>query len=92
MKTNEQVDAIMARIPVAWRDRWCGGENGPCACLGCVYTGAKRVVAEQGIGARYWGDPERLSESGLKLAYPHEYAEYMLTREEWTDWLARQQG
>ena len=40
----EEVDEIMEGIPVGWRNRWCGGENGPCACLGCVQTGNKAVI------------------------------------------------
>lgn len=89
MKTSEQVDAIMARIPAQWRSRWCGGEDGPCACLGCVYTGSKSVVAAEILGKPYPGDPEYISET--KLAdHPEIYGSHMLTRDEWSAWMARQ--
>jgi hypothetical protein len=90
MKTTEQVDHIMAGIPPAWRDRWCGGENGTCACLGCVYTGSKAVVAGKIAGTPYRGDPEGISEDALRRNHPNEHAKYMLTRDEWTAWQARQ--
>ena len=48
MQTREQlVDEVMQEIPSQWRRRWCGGEAGPCACLGCVQIGNRRVMAER---------------------------------------------
>lgn len=90
MKTEEQVDAIMAKIPEAWRSRWCGGERGPCACLGCTYTGSKAVVAGAIQGAPYKGDPEYISEARLRDEHADIYASHMLTRDEWQAWIERQ--
>jgi hypothetical protein len=89
MKTEAQVDALMAEIPAEWRVRWCGGENGPCACLGCVQTGNKAVIARKITGGRFMGDPERISESGLKR-HATIYAENKISRAEWDAWIARQ--
>lgn len=89
MKTDEQVDTIMLAIPKGWRSRWCGGEAGSCACLGCVYTGSKAVVASKILGAPYLGDPEHIPEPRLRI-HKDLYDKYMLTREEWEAWTKRQ--
>ena len=91
MKTDEQVDAIMARIPERWRTRWCGGERGPCACIGCVQTGNKRVIAEKITGHRYVGDPECISDAAIK-AHAGVFNENKISREEWALWMARQKA
>lgn len=87
MKTIEQVDAIMAAIPADWRQRWC--MSGLCACLGCVQTGNKRVIAEKIQGSPYRGDPEYISEAAL-MAHAEVYESNKLTRAEWDAWVARQ--
>lgn len=30
------LNLVMMHIPPSHRYRWCGGEMGPCACMGCV--------------------------------------------------------
>jgi hypothetical protein len=85
---ESRVDAIMARIPETWRDRWCGGETGPCACMGCVQTGNKKVIAEKIAGQRYTGDPEYIDEFML-MAHADIYAANKITRGDWDAWRAR---
>jgi hypothetical protein len=88
MKTELQVDAIMEEIPEGWRARWCGGENGACACIGCVQIGNRAVIAEKITGEKYRGDPEHISEAKLQ-AHSAVYAEHKLSREEWDAWMSR---
>ena len=86
MKTEKEVDEIMEGIPVGWRNRWCGGENGPCACLGCVQTGNKAVIAKAMTGQKYNGDPEDIGTTKLSS----ELLEKMqITEDEWKAWQQR---
>lgn len=83
MKTLEEITAIMNTIPKGWRKRWCGGENGPCACLGCVQIGNRIVMYEKASGNKFIGDPEYINESEI----PKEvYDKYKITNEEWKLW------
>ena len=81
-----QVDAIMRTIPEDWRYRWCGGERGPCACLGCVQIGNRMIMVERHYGHKFQGDPEYIVESQFP---PDIYNELKVTREEWQDWESR---
>lgn len=88
-KTDAQVDEIMGEIPEAWRTRWCGGERGPCACMGCVQIGNRKVIAEKIAGTKFSGDPEYISEDKLQ-EHSAIYAEHKVSREEWESWMYRQ--
>lgn len=88
MKTDAQIDAIMNAIPERWRRNWCGGERGPCACLGCVQTGNKRIIADKIRGERYLGDPEYIDEAKLQN-YGHVYEDNKIRRGEWESWMKR---
>ena len=86
MKTEQEIDNLMAQIPINWRDRWCGGEDGPCACLGCVQIGNRRIMAEAMISPPYLGDPEYIDEGRIA---PKIYESLKITREEWENWRKR---
>ena len=88
MKTNDQIDAIMSAIPESFRTRWCGGERGACACMGCVQIGNRAVIARIITGEEYRGDPEGISEAALQQ-HREIYAANKLTREEWVSWMQR---
>lgn len=88
MKTNKQVDEIMAATPREWRHRWCGGERGPCACMGCVQTGNKQVIMELITGKTYAGDPEYISEFVVR-AHKDVYEANKISYEEWLAWKER---
>lgn len=88
MKTEPTVDAIMRAIPEGWRMRWCGGEEGACACMGCVQVGNRAVIAEQITGEKYSGDPEYLNEAKLQ-AHGAVYTDHKISREEWEAWKSR---
>lgn len=88
MKTEAQIDAIMEAIPQEWRARWCGGERGPCACMGCVQIGNRAVILEKITGRRFDGDPEYIREPILQ-EHSAVYNEYKLSREEWESWIKR---
>lgn len=88
MKTNDQIDAIMAAIPASWRTRWCGGEYGACSCLGCVQIGNRAVILGKATGKAYLGDPEYISEVKLR-EFGTVYTEHKITREEWESWMSR---
>ena len=64
-RSIEEIDAIMQTIPEEWRLRWCGGENGPCACLGCVQIGNRLIMAKEVTGLEFKGDPEYISEGKI---------------------------
>jgi len=89
-KTPEQVDAIMSAIPEEWRGRWCGGEYGACACLGCAQIGNRAVIHGKVFGKRYIGDPEYISEAALRQRDPTTYADNKLSKADWDSWMARQ--
>lgn len=79
----DDVDAVMQTIPEGWRTRWCGGEEGPCACMGCVQIGNRLVMTGTRVTLV---DPEYINESKI----PHEvYQRHKITREEWDDWMRR---
>lgn len=86
MKTPEQIDQVMQSIPVEWQSRWCGGERGACACLGCVQIGNRAVIVEKITGEPYRGDPEYIDEAKLK-EYGALYTDNKVTREEWEAWM-----
>lgn len=77
----------MAQIPAEWRNRWCGGERGPCACMGCVQIGNRAIMAKAVTGMPYRGDPEYISEAKI----PRDIFDRLkITREEWENWRSRQ--
>lgn len=87
MKSEAEIDTLMAKIPVSWRNHWCGGERGPCACMGCVQIGNRSIMAEAFTGTPYRGDPEYIGEDMI----PREiYDRLKITREEWDNWRSRQ--
>ena len=83
MKSPGEVDAIMNSIPKEWRTRWCGGEFGPCACLGCVQIGNRMIMFEKANGRKFFGDPEYIDESTIPEKI---YQKYKITKEEWKLW------
>jgi hypothetical protein len=88
MKSPDEVDKIMQTIPRKWRTYWCGGERGPCACLGCVQIGNRMVMVETASGHKFRGDPEYIDESRIP---PEIYKKYKVTREEWEAWMKSNQ-
>jgi hypothetical protein len=83
MRTLEEINKIMETIPKEWRHRWCGGENGTCACIGCVQIGNRLIMAKETLGIEYTGDPEHIDESRI----PKEiYDKYKISKEEWEFW------
>lgn len=86
MRTFAEIDAIMQTIPEEWRARWCGGENGGCACLGCVQVGNRLVMAKEVNGREYQGDPEYIAEHKIPV---NVYQQYKITRPEWDLWMAQ---
>lgn len=89
MKREAQVDAVLQAIPARWRTRWCGAEKGACACMGCVQTGNRQVIAEKITGEPWRGDPEYIDEARLR-AHGAVYAENKVSRVEWEAWMSRQ--
>lgn len=83
----KDVDAIMQTIPAEWRVRWCGGEYGPCACMGCVQIGNRYIMVKVATGRDYRGDPEYIDESKIPPAI---YEKYKITKAEWQNWMRRQ--
>lgn len=88
MKTESEIDAIMAEIPEKYRTRWCGGERGPCWCLGCVQICNRSVMFRHIVGREFPGDPEHLSEVKLQ-EHRDVYDKYKITGEEWSTWMQR---
>ncbi len=82
----DDVDVVMQTIPEEWRSRWCGGENGPCACMGCVQIGNRVIMVETVTGTKYRGDPEYISETKMPAEV---YDRFKITRPEWEDWMRR---
>lgn len=87
-KTPAQVEAIMASIPERWRTRWCGGEHGPCGCMGCVQIGNRAVILKKITGRPYLGDPEYIDEAKLQ-EHREVYEAHKLSRAEWESWMSR---
>jgi len=85
-KTIEQVDAIMARIDEPDRYRWCGAENGPCACLGCVQICSRSLMYEKTFARQHRGDPEYIDERRIP---PVIREAFRITHEEWEAWKLR---
>lgn len=80
----EDVDAVMQSIPEEWRTRWCGGESGPCACIGCVQIGNRLIMTGREVTQC---DPERINEAKI----PRDtYEKYKVTKAEWEAWMKRQ--
>ncbi len=81
---DKDVDAIMQTIPEGWRHRWCGGELGPCACMGCVQIGNRLIMV--GVKVHVF-DPEYIDESKIPKDI---YNKYKITKEEWEAWMQTQ--
>ncbi len=81
---DKDVDAIMRTIPEGWRNRWCGGEQGPCACMGCVQIGNRLIMTGRKVEQ---GDPEYIDESKIPKDI---YNKYKITKEEWEAWMRTQ--
>lgn len=79
----EDVDAVMQTIPAEWRMRWCGGENGPCGCMGCVQIGNRLIMTGRKV---HQCDPEYIDEATIP---PHIYKKYKVTKLEWMEWMSR---
>ena len=47
MRTIDEIDEIMKKLPVEWR-RWCG-HGGVCACIGAANCSAKYIYKEENI-------------------------------------------
>ena len=77
----DDVNAVMQTIPAEWRTRWCGGEYGACACMGCVQVGNRLVMA--GMKAHQI-DPEYIDERKIPGDI---YKKYKVTRAEWDEWM-----
>ena len=84
MKTIEEINNIMQTIPEEWRKKWCGGEYGPCACLGCVQIGNRMIMFEKARERKFFGDPEYINEASIP---PEIYEKYKVSKEEWELWL-----
>lgn len=81
----DDVEAVMSKIPEKWRERWCGGEDGSCACNGCVQIGNRAVMVEAITGQKHRGDPERIDERKIPKAV---FEKFKVTKAEWQAWLA----
>lgn len=79
----DDVDAVMQTIPEEWRTRWCGGENGGCACMGCVQIGNRLIMAGRKVTQC---DPEYIDETKID---PDTYKKFKVTKDEWIAWMAR---
>jgi hypothetical protein len=77
----EDVNAVMATIPAPWRRRWCGGEDGDCACMGCVQIGNRLIMV--GLRADQI-DPERIDEDKIPADI---FNKYKVTKDEWLEWV-----
>ena len=82
----KNIDAIMQTIPIEWRMRWCGGEYGPCACMGCVQIGNRLIMAKETTGQEYRGDPEYIDESLIPIEI---YKRFKVSKKEWENWKQR---
>lgn len=79
-----RVDEIMQQIPADWRYRWCRAQV--CACMGCVQTGNKSVMAKAQLGQPYRGDPEYIDRS--KIA-PEIRDSMTISHDDWLAWVKR---
>ena len=80
---DKNVNEIMQTIPKEWRHRWCGGEKGACACLGCVQIGNRLIMAKETTGMAFIGDPEYIDESKI----PEDiFNKYKISKKEWEAW------
>ena len=84
MKNIDEISAIMETIPKEWRNRWCGGELGLCACMGCVQIGNRMIMAKEVTGSVFRGDPEYIDESKIPKDV---FEKHKITKEEWELWL-----
>ena len=83
MKSVGEINSIIQTIPEKWRHRWCGGEKGPCACMGCVQIGNRIIMAETVLGYKYQGDPEYINESKIPTEI---YDKFKIHKDEWELW------
>jgi hypothetical protein len=83
MKTIEEINNIMSTIPKEWQTRWCGGENGACACMGCVQIGNRIIMYEKNYDKKFFGDPEYIDESRISQEI---YEKYKINKDEWKSW------
>lgn len=79
----KDVNSIMQTIPLEWRNTWCGGENGDCACMGCVQIGNRLIMVKGLTGKDYKGDPEYIDEQNIPK---HIHDKYKITKQEWETW------
>ncbi len=84
MKTIDEINSIMNTIPKDWKNRWCGGESGPCACMGCVQIGNRLIMYEKATGMKFYGDPEYIE---IELIPIEIYEKYKITKGEYLLWL-----
>lgn len=84
MKTICEIEQIMNTIPKEWRKHWCGGEYGPCACLGCVQIGNRLIMYKKVTGNNFLGDPEYVNEASIPLEI---YKKYKIDKNEWLLWM-----
>ena len=78
---EKDINAILQTMPEEWRTRWCGGEQGPCACMGCVQVGNRLVM----VGKRASQiDPEYIDESKIP---PEVFEKFKITKAEWQKWM-----
>lgn len=86
MKKIETINFIMNTIPKNWQYRWCGGEYGACACVGCVQIGNRIIMWEQTTKRQFFGDPEHIDEKQIPKNI---YSKYKITKQEWEEWKER---
>jgi hypothetical protein len=84
MKPDIEIDRIMSTIPEKWRGYWCMAKQ--CACLGCVQTGNKLIMAKETTGKKYLGDPEYINPNAIPTDI---FVKNKVTKEEWEHWLER---
>ena len=91
MKSEAEVDAIMAAMPENCRTHWCNRGEAACACIGCVEIGNRAVIIEKITGVKFTGDPERIDEGKLR-EHGEVYTSNKVEREEWQCWMRRTEG
>ncbi len=87
MKNVDEINQIMNTIPEKWRNKWCGGENGPCACMGCTQIGNRMIMYQKTTERKFNGDPEYIDEKSIPAEI---YENYKITKDEYLLWLKTQ--